>query len=208
LWLLLAGRCFSHWAAVLQQVELQGGSWAQVIQQVQGGDTRGAVEGSISNSSMGAWVFAGPWPGLKVIADDWLQALGKHSTLCAGLLAPGYDLGPIVQGFETLAACYPEVAQTQGVTDAVVAERVGGLIKALVSLGRALSVFAVPHCCNNPGCANASGMTEKAIVSGKSCLCSGCKVARYCGRACQVAHWKVHKPVCKMLAAAAAAANP
>jgi hypothetical protein len=26
--------------------------------------------------------------------------------------------------------------------------------------------------------------------------CSKCKIAQYCSRACQVAHWKVHKPTC------------
>jgi hypothetical protein len=210
LWLLLAGRCFSHWAAVLQQVELlhtlQGGSWVQVIEQEQGQDTQDALDESLLDISIGAWVFAGPCAGLKVIAGDWLEVLGTDSSVRAGLSAAGYDLGPIVKSLKSLAACYPEVVQTQDVTGAVVAERVDVLIKVLVSLGQALSVFAVRHCCNNPSCVNTSGLTEKAIVCGKSCSCSGCKVARFCGKPCQVAHWKMHKPVCKMLAAAAAAA--
>eukprot|EP01122_Echinamoeba_exundans_P004502 TRINITY_DN14558_c0_g1_i1.p1 TRINITY_DN14558_c0_g1~~TRINITY_DN14558_c0_g1_i1.p1 ORF type:complete len:219 (+),score=31.46 TRINITY_DN14558_c0_g1_i1:130-786(+) len=29
--------------------------------------------------------------------------------------------------------------------------------------------------------------------------CSGCKRVRYCGRECQVSHWKVHKAACKRL---------
>ena len=29
-------------------------------------------------------------------------------------------------------------------------------------------------------------------------VCSGCRVIRYCGRECQVAHWANHKEVCKM----------
>jgi hypothetical protein len=28
--------------------------------------------------------------------------------------------------------------------------------------------------------------------------CSVCKTAYYCSRACQVAHWELHKPVCKV----------
>lgn len=122
----------------------------------------------------------------------------------AGLSAAGYDVTPIVQDLKALVACYPEVLATKGVTAAVVAERVDGLIRALVSLGQVLSVFAVRHCCNNPGCSNITGLTEKGTVRGKGCSCSGCRVARYCSKSCQVAHWKVHKPVCKMLAAAAA----
>jgi splicing suppressor protein 51 len=27
-------------------------------------------------------------------------------------------------------------------------------------------------------------------------LCSGCKLVSYCGKACQKAHWKAHKPSC------------
>jgi hypothetical protein len=109
---------------------------------------------------------------------------------------------PIVQGVEALTACYPELRQTDVMPAAAVVERAGQLTDALLSLGQALSVFAVRHCCNNPGCLNTSGLTERGIVSGKSCLCSRCRVARYCGRQCQVAHFKLHKSVCKMLAAA------
>jgi hypothetical protein len=66
----------------------------------------------------------------------------------------------------------------------------------------ACSMFAVPHCCNNPGCSNLAGPSELAIVSGKSCICGGCQVARHCGKSLQKAHWKQHKPVCEMLQAA------
>jgi hypothetical protein len=27
--------------------------------------------------------------------------------------------------------------------------------------------------------------------------CTGCKQARYCGEACQLAHWKAHKTKCR-----------
>jgi hypothetical protein len=79
------------------------------------------------------------------------------------------------------------------------------VIGVLVSLGNGLSMFAVPHCCNNPSCSNTAGLTETSIVSGKGCICAGCKVARYCGKSCQAAHWKLaHKPVCRMLRALSA----
>jgi hypothetical protein len=84
---------------------------------------------------------------------------------------------------------------------------VGELAESLRAFGAAVSsALPVPHFCNNPGCRNVSGDSEVALVSGRSCICAGCKVARYCGRSCQRACWKVHKPVCQALADASTAA--
>ncbi|WIA08126.1 hypothetical protein OEZ85_007584 [Tetradesmus obliquus] len=47
-------------------------------------------------------------------------------------------------------------------------------------------------------------LSESALVGGKRNICSGCKVARYCGKDCQVQHWKQHKAACKRLQAARA----
>jgi hypothetical protein len=79
------------------------------------------------------------------------------------------------------------------------------LVQALQAAGQALGCLATPVCCNNPACCSLVGATEVQSVSGKGCICAGCRTARYCDRACQRAHWKRHKPVCKGLAAAAAA---
>jgi hypothetical protein len=77
----------------------------------------------------------------------------------------------------------------------------------LQAAGSALCSFAVPCLCNNPACSNMAGLTELGLVSGRSCICGGCRVARYCGRACQRAAWKQHKPLCAGLAGLAAAAS-
>ena len=69
------------------------------------------------------------------------------------------------------------------------------------------SLAAVPCMCNNPCCTNMAGLSELATVSGRSCICGGCRVARYCSRACQRASWKQHKPVCAALTAAMAGAE-
>ena len=66
-----------------------------------------------------------------------------------------------------------------------------------------LSSVAVPHFCNNTSCANLTGPTDVQLVSGRSCICAGCRIARYCGRARQRQAWPQHKAVCKALAAAA-----
>jgi hypothetical protein len=78
------------------------------------------------------------------------------------------------------------------------------LVQQLQGAGVMLSGIAVPHFCNNPACGNISGPTDVQLVSGRSCLCAGCRTARYCGLGCQRSAWQQHKPVCKALAAAAA----
>lgn len=60
-----------------------------------------------------------------------------------------------------------------------------------------LSFLARQHCAS---CDKESAAPEKSNMA-----CSGCLVATYCGRDCQVAHWKsTHKQMCKQMAAARA----
>jgi hypothetical protein len=77
--------------------------------------------------------------------------------------------------------------------------------KQLQAAGSVLAGFAIPHACNNPVCSNLCGPSEARLVGGRSCICAGCNTARYCGKTWQRAAWRQHKPVCKALAAAAAA---
>jgi hypothetical protein len=62
--------------------------------------------------------------------------------------------------------------------------------------GSSHAVVAPPHACD--GC----GTTALPVK-----LCSSCRGARYCGAACQRAHWREHKAACRAAAAAAAAAD-
>jgi hypothetical protein len=43
------------------------------------------------------------------------------------------------------------------------------------------------------------GVTAHMLDSGKFRECTGCGTVRYCGKACQKAHWPAHKPACKRL---------
>jgi hypothetical protein len=81
-------------------------------------------------------------------------------------------------------------------------EALTALVQALQAAGQGLGCLATPACCNNPACSSLVGATELQQVLGRGCICAGCSTARYCDRACQRAHWKRHKPVCKALAAA------
>lgn len=70
----------------------------------------------------------------------------------------------------------------------------------LIDLGAALcAALPVPYCCNNPLCDNLGKLTELELVGGENSVCSGCLVARYCGRDCQTAHWKQHKQSCSRI---------
>ena len=57
--------------------------------------------------------------------------------------------------------------------------------------------------CSNPLCTNLSGVSEMEVKAGsrRTVLkaCTACNVVWYCSRECQVAHWKVHQPLCKRL---------
>jgi hypothetical protein len=197
--LLLVGRCCHQWAAELDRMHAEGADWAQVIRQAQ---QEGELEWPPRKCPTLSFCL-GNNKLLHLLARNIAKSLSGSSSISAGLTATGYDMGTVLQAFETLAACYPSLLEADVPGD-FSAGNVAGLIQALEAVGRACSVFAVPHCCNNPGCSNLAGAGELSIVSGKGCICGGCQVARYCGRGCQQAHWKQHKPVCRMLQAATA----
>jgi hypothetical protein len=130
--------------------------------------------------------------------QQWLQT----GSTCDQLVAAGYAPLHVLEQLEQLAATCRAMQDSPSDTSAVLEVAV-----QLRSTGLALCSFAVPCMCNNPGCASMAGPSELASVSGRSCICGGCRVARYCGRACQRAAWKQHKPVCGALSAAAACAS-
>jgi hypothetical protein len=91
-------------------------------------------------------------------------------------------------------------------SDLEAAAAIHSLRQGLQATGLALTALPVEGACNSPSCTNMAGPSDLLTVSGRSCVCGGCRVARYCSRACQRQHWKQHKPVCAALTATAAAA--
>ena len=177
--LLIIGRCCLLWADILSA---QGEDGRLALQQSEQLELR-----CFLHEFLTAVCYA---------AQGWLPARS------AQLSAAGYpDPDSWLQ--QLLAAEAAAAAARQAEGDAVAAQ-CAVLVQELRALGQASCLFAVPLFCNNPRCMSLHGETEVSLVSGRACVCSGCRVARYCGRECLRQHWKQHKPVCKALAAAAA----
>jgi hypothetical protein len=130
----------------------------------------------------------------------WLQAGSTSEQLAAA----GYTLQSVLQHLgqmpESSEAVFTNKNSRQPNEAALLAA-----VQQYRATGLALCSFAVSCVCNNPGCFNLSGPSALHLVSGRSCLCGGCRTARFCSHACLRACWKHHKPVCEALAAAAAA---
>jgi hypothetical protein len=145
-----------------------------------------------------------PQLGMHVV--DVLPQL-KVLTGAEQLAAAGYVLQLVQEQLVALsafvgdkvAAAADRAEEGAGLTHAEVLE----LAELLRAFGAAASSIPVPHFCNNPACDTVRGPSEAKLVSGRSCLCGRCRVARYCSRDCQAAHFKQHKRACKAMAAAA-----
>jgi hypothetical protein len=200
--MVLFGRCCLLWAELLR---LEGPQLLLLAagQQQEGWDT-------VLHENSAALVCI-PWP------RQWIDGLPWDTLEClTGLLSKwvGGVESPLALDRLAAAGCAPRqlhqqlealLSAQQGVQQGLLTEAsLAALVRQLQVVGGLLTSIAVPHFCNNPACGNASGPTDVRLVSGRSCMCAGCLTARYCGRDCQRAAWKQHKPVCKALAAAAA----
>jgi hypothetical protein len=180
--LFILGRCCMQWAKVLQPDASPAGSTQMHRQQP---DV--------------------PYDTADIMAPllHWLEASSTQEQLSAAGYAPQELSDQLLQAVAALQTVGDITTDVQ--PDPAFSRDAAQQLQAT---GSALCSFAVPCLCNNPACTNLSGLTEAGLVSGRSCVCGGCLVARYCGRACQRAAWKQHKPVCAALAAAAAAGAP
>jgi hypothetical protein len=135
----------------------------------------------------------------------WLTA-GSNA---AQLEALGYNTEHMTQGLHSAATASiaARAAVDETGTSADAPALMAQLQQQLLAVGWALTNLAYPGACNNPTCTNITGPLESSLVQGSISRCSNCRAARYCSKSCQRAAWKRHKPVCKELTAAAAAAT-
>ena len=206
-WLVLLGRCFLYHGEQLLQLQQHTPNIGERLQALAGDNVSpiGTVFPGLYDFHPAAFLYDGTtWVGLF---DQCKQGLTKDEGV-GSLAAAGYPIQSAMQhAYTAKAALHALVAAGNAGAAAAAAAAYTDFTQQLQALGGVLSTLPVPCACNNPGCTNMLGPTELASVSGRSCICSGCVVARYCGRVCQRACWKQHKPVCKALAAAAAASG-
>lgn len=146
-----------------------------------------------------------PSPSLwSLMYKACLLCLQNH-VMANQLQVAGIDPGTLLDLLRDTSDGVQEANRVSGVA-AGKGRGVGMLTQQLKALENGLTTIAIPYACNNPHCPTLSADTETAAVSGKGNLCGGCRVAHYCGEPCLRSHWRLHKPVCKALAAAAAAA--
>jgi hypothetical protein len=209
-WLAVFGRCCMLWGVELRQLQQSRPNLGQQLAQLARGGTLdiASVQRVLQLPGIHAAVVAlieleqgVTFPFTAGVAEcaEWLGARGRVQALTA--------LGfPADEALQSMTAFVEAVRVTQAATDAAAAAAAyGQMADGASALGVCLNTLAYPDACNNPCCSNMAGATERETVSGRSCLCAGCKVTRYCSRVCQKQHWKQHKPVCKALGAAEAA---
>jgi hypothetical protein len=202
--LVILGRCCLQWAEQLQQQAPELLLLASAALQPE------QCQIALLHDHSAALVCI---PGLRQVAGRMPADRMESLLLAVSEWVSGLESTKAVAQLQA-AACAPQQLQQQldallttqqgvqqGLTDATMT----ALVQQLQATGSMLCNIAVPHFCNNPACANISGFTEVQLVSGRSCVCAGCRTARYCGRDCQRVAWQQHKPVCKALAAAAGA---
>jgi hypothetical protein len=160
--------------------------------------------GSTSSSSSGGSDSSSVAVPVAVEGDEdgALEALIGASSSRAAMLLGGVvtaipnsssSTQPSLAAVAAAPAVVTEAEATRFCEDPAVA----AVVTALHAAGTALGAVPTSMACNNPSCPSLAKEAEQLMVNGRGCLCGGCKLARYCGKSCQNAHWKTHRPVCK-----------
>lgn len=149
--------------------------------------------------------FSGSIAGQRLVGQDLvcLQSWLQDSSTSMQLDSIGLNPTCLLQALQDAVMAWTGL-QGEGGAGAQSADLAR---QKLHALGVSLSSLPLSWGCSNPVCTNLQGSSEEGIVQGKGHVCRACRMARYCGKACQAVHWKQHKPVCQAVAAAAAEAK-
>ena len=203
-WLVLLGRCcHACTVPVLQwQATVQTSGAAAIAQHGQW-TTHRRLLGTNLHQLQSSLAGVVQWLAAPEIVQQ-LTALGYQPQHLQQQLAAAADALSV--GITMQAADPSFSISSTSVTLTAAPAVLANMQEQLQAAGRVLACCAIPHACNNPACGNVCGPWEAQLVGGRSCICAGCRTARYCGRVCQRAAWRQHKPVCQALSAAAAEA--
>jgi hypothetical protein len=200
LWLVLLGRSCSAWAVLVQHwqlgLESDGPGPSADRQPLQSIMYEGGLAKSLQQLQI----------SLEGVVQ-WLAAAGTVKKLTTLGYQPHVMQQQLAEAAEALLTIRADLAAYSCADRSRATAMLQGARQVLHAAGRVLDCFAIPYACNNLACSNMRGASEAQLVGGHSCICAGCRTARYCGRSCQRAAWRQHKPICKALAAAAAASG-
>jgi hypothetical protein len=132
---------------------------------------------------------------------------GGHSSSSSGathseafLQARGRHVHGLLQLLRRLGLEDDATALERGAVEWVVQMDAGTVPASPEGRGRPVALPPLSACeglmrtCSNPRCANLEGDSEAEL---RLQVCAGCGGPSYCGRACQVAHWRAgHKEAC------------
>eukprot|EP00009_Paramoeba_aestuarina_P008371 CAMPEP_0201509450 /NCGR_PEP_ID=MMETSP0161_2-20130828/2502_1 /ASSEMBLY_ACC=CAM_ASM_000251 /TAXON_ID=180227 /ORGANISM="Neoparamoeba aestuarina, Strain SoJaBio B1-5/56/2" /LENGTH=272 /DNA_ID=CAMNT_0047904401 /DNA_START=45 /DNA_END=863 /DNA_ORIENTATION=- len=139
------------------------------------------------------------------ITDDVLKGLREHYAILSSSPVQQRQLSKLVRStmLRQLISCDGvDRCDLEGHLQILEKERASGVPAPVPEWYKYSTVTMGPRKigydeCSAPGCPR----TEK-YGSPKFAFCGGCKVAKYCGKDCQLADWKArHKKVCKECAA-------
>jgi len=172
--------------AASQQVPLASDASRTYLQQI-------GAQTLLTLSATSAWLPRGAGSLLDIPLQD--QEVTAH------VKALGGSPELLAQQREATVAAWHAVEEVEAASHSAMM----AFAQQLSAFGRALCSLPFPQGCNNPSCTNTEGLTESELIKGSSKTCAGCHKARYCCKACQQQARRLHKPVCRALAAAVAA---
>lgn len=154
-----------------------------------------------------SWLQAGQGAMMNSLTAEGFDVSNLPSQLLATAAVLESVNNPTSQASSAASSADSSTAAAAATADVAGVASVSSSVPHLLqAVGLALTSLAIPYACNNSlSCSATMGPSELQLVNGRSCVCSGCRVVRFCSRPCLRQHWPQHKPVCKSLAAAKAA---
>ncbi|KAF6258506.1 hypothetical protein COO60DRAFT_1626402 [Scenedesmus sp. NREL 46B-D3] len=145
--------------------------------------------------------------GLTVVAGSSPAQPDVFIDFAVQQLLPGIQL-PGAQGSEgACAAAHHELQQQCALLQQQACASCGAdALQASLKRSRSRATPQLLRCQGvvSSWCRLLLGASEQQLVAGKGSVCGRCRTARYCGRACQLEHFKQHKTVCKRIRGAQA----